>query len=90
VLEQTSEAILVRAVGEVDLAIIPMLWSNLTALLGDHPHVVVDLNGIQYIEFAGIHALLDAHRYFFQSRQRVVLAANESQSRHKEDVHARQ
>jgi anti-anti-sigma factor len=74
ILERTSEAILVRAVGEIDLATIPTLWSSLTALLEDHPNVVVDLNGIQYIESAGIRALLDAHRLFIQSGQRLVLA----------------
>jgi anti-sigma B factor antagonist len=74
VLERTSEAILVRAIGEIDLATIPTLWSSLTALLGDHPNVVVDLNGVQYIESAGIESLLDAHRLFIQSGQRLVLA----------------
>ncbi len=74
VLERTSEATIVRAVGEIDLATIPTLWSSLTALLEDHPNIVVDLNGVQYIESAGMQALLDAHRLFIESGQRLVLA----------------
>ncbi len=73
-LERTAEAMLVRAVGEVDLATIPTLWSSLTAIREDHLNVIVDLNGIQFIDSAGIQALLDAHRLFIQRGQRLVLA----------------
>lgn len=74
VLERTSEAMLVRTAGEVDLATIPMLWSNLKAMLEDNLNVVVDLNGIQYIGAPGIRALLDVHRLFSQCGPRLVLA----------------
>ncbi len=74
VLERTSQAMLVRAVGEVDLATIPMLWSNLKAMVEENLNVVVDLNGIQYIDTAGIQALLDANQLFIQCGQRLVLA----------------
>jgi anti-anti-sigma factor len=73
-LERTPEAMLVRAVGEVDFANVPMLWSNLKAMLEDNLNVVVDLNGIQYIDASGIQALLDVHRLFIQCGQRLVLA----------------
>jgi len=59
---------LVRAVGEVDLATVPILWSNLKAMLEDN------LNGIQYIDSVGIQALLNAYRFFIRRGQRVVLA----------------
>jgi anti-sigma B factor antagonist len=74
VVEGTSEAMLVHAVGAVDLATVPMLWSNLKAMLEDNLNVVVDLNGIQYIDASGIQALLDVHRLFIQRGQRLVLA----------------
>jgi anti-anti-sigma factor len=74
VLERTSQAMLVRAIGEVDLATIPMLWSNLKAMLEDNLNVVVDLNGIEYIDACGIQAFLDIHRLFIQCGQRFVVA----------------
>ena len=74
VLERTSQAMLVRTMGEIDLAAIPMLWSNLKAMVEDDLNVVVDLNGIQDIDSAGIHALLDAHLLFVRCGQRLVLA----------------
>src|SRR5438876_12164948 len=74
VLERTSQAMLVRAIGEVDLAPIPMLWSNRKAKLEDNLNVVVDLNGIEYIDACGIQAFLDIHRLFIQCGQRFVVA----------------
>jgi anti-anti-sigma factor len=74
VLERTSQAMLVRTIGEVDLATIPMLWSNLKAMVEDDLNVVVDLNGIQDIDSAGIHALLGANQVFIRCGQRLVLA----------------
>ena len=73
-LERTPEAMLVRAVGEVDFATVPMLWSNLKAMLEDNLNVVVDLSRIQYIDASGIQALLDVYRLFTQCGQRLVLA----------------
>jgi anti-anti-sigma factor len=74
VLERTSQAMLVRAMGEVDLATVPMLWSNLKAMLEDDLNVVVDLNGIEYVDACGIQAFLDIHRLFIQCGQRFVVA----------------
>lgn len=65
---------LVRAIGEVDIATVPMLWSNLKAMLEDNLNVVVDLNGVEYIDACGIQAFLDIHRLFIQCGQRFVLA----------------
>lgn len=74
VLERASEAMLARAAGVVDLATVPMLWSNLKAMLEDNLSVVVDLSGIEYIDVSGIQALLDIHQLFVQCGQRFVLA----------------
>jgi anti-anti-sigma factor len=74
VIERTSEAMLVRPVGEVNLAAVPLLWSNLRAMREDHLNVIVDLKAILGIDSAGMHALLDAYQLFIQCGQRLVLA----------------
>ncbi len=53
VLERTSEAMLVRAVGEVDLATVPILWSNLKAMREDNLNVIVDLKADPRHRFCG-------------------------------------
>ncbi|HEX4841738.1 MAG TPA: STAS domain-containing protein [bacterium] len=74
VIERTSEAMLVRPVGEVNLATVPLLWSNLRAMREDHLNVIVDLKAILGIDSAGMQALLDAYQLFIQCGQRLVLA----------------
>ena len=65
---------LVRPVGKVNLATVPLLWSNLRAVREDNLNVIIDLKAILGIDSAGIHALLDAHRLFIQCGQRLALA----------------
>ena len=72
--QEAQGAILIRPTGEVDLANVPMLWSNLKALLEDGQHIVVDLSAIQYIDSAGLKALRDSGHLFLQRGQRFVLA----------------
>ena len=74
VIEGTSEAMVVRPVGEVNLATVPLLWSNLRAMREDNLNVIVDLKAILGIDAAGMQALLDAHQLFIQRGQRLVLA----------------
>jgi anti-anti-sigma factor len=74
VIERTSESMLVRLVGEVNLASVPRLWSNLRAMREDHLNVIVDLKAILGIDATGMQALLDAHQLFIQCGQRLVLA----------------
>jgi len=74
VIERTSEAMLVRPAGEVNLATVPLLWSNLRAMREDHLNVIVDLKAILGIDSAGMQALLDAYQLFIQCGQRLVLA----------------
>ena len=57
--QEARGAILIRPTGEVDLTTVPILWSNLKALLEDGQHVVVDLSAIRYIDSTGFEALLD-------------------------------
>ncbi len=64
----------VRLAGEVNLASVPLLWSNLRAMREDHLNVIVDLKAILGIDSVGMQALLDAHQVFIQCGQRLVLA----------------
>jgi len=74
VIERTAEAMLVRPVGKVNLATVPLLWSNLRAVREDNLNVIIDLKAILGIDSAGMQALLDAHQLFIQCGQRLVLA----------------
>jgi anti-sigma B factor antagonist len=71
-IERTSKAMHLRPMGEVDLGTVPILWSNLKAMLEDNLNVIVDLKGIEDIDSTGIKALLDAHQLFIQRGQRFV------------------
>jgi anti-anti-sigma factor len=74
VVETTSQAMLVRPAGEINVATVPLLWSNLRAMREDNLNVIVDLKAILGIDSAGMQALLDAHQLFIQCGQRLVLA----------------
>lgn len=71
--QEAQGAILIRPTGEVDLSTVPMLWANLNALLEDGQDVIVDLNGIRYIDSSGLEALLDSCQVFRQRGQRFTL-----------------
>ena len=72
--QEAQGVILLRPTGEVDPANVPILWSNLKALLEDDQNVVVDLSAIQGIDSTGIEALLDSGHLLFQRGQRFALA----------------
>jgi anti-anti-sigma factor len=72
--QEARGVILLRPTGAVDPTSVPILWSNLKALLEDDQNVVVDLSAIQGIDSTGIEALLDSGHLFFQRGQRFVLA----------------
>ena len=72
--ERTSVAVVVRPVGEVNAATIPVLWSNLRALREDHLNVIVDLKAIPRVDPDGMRALLDMHQLFIQRGQRLAFA----------------
>jgi len=72
--QEARGAMLIRPTGEVDVTTVPLLWSNLKALLEDGQHVVVDLSAIRSIDSTGFEALLDCGHLFFQRGQRFVLA----------------
>jgi len=46
VIERTSEAMLVRPVGKVNLATVPLVWSNLKAVREDNLNGIIDLKAI--------------------------------------------
>jgi ABC-type transporter Mla MlaB component len=73
--EQTPEGVLFHFRGELVLASIPILWSNLKAAFEDGNHVIVDLNEISQIDQSGITALEELHRLFLDAGQRFVVVA---------------
>ena len=48
--------------GEIDLASVPDLERELRAAESRARHVVLDLAGLEFIDSAGLHALIDAQR----------------------------
>ena len=59
-----NHAVVVRAVGEVDLVSAPLLAEQLElaeAVVVAPAPVVLDLTGVTFFESAGIHVLLDHH-----------------------------
>lgn len=73
--EQTPEGLVFYLRGDLNLASIPMFWSNLKAALEDGNNVVVDLSGVEQIDQSGLAALEELHRLFLDAGQRFVIAA---------------
>jgi anti-anti-sigma factor len=60
-----NHAVVVRAVGEVDLATAPLLSAQLElaeAVVVPPAPVVLDLTGVTFFESAGVNVLLNHHR----------------------------
>lgn len=72
--ERASEAMVVRPIGDITAATVPVLWSNLRAMREDHLNVVVDLKAILRIDPDGMRALRDMHQLFSQCGQRLAFA----------------
>jgi ABC-type transporter Mla MlaB component len=80
--EHTPQGVLFHLRGELVLASIPILWSNLKAAFEDGNHVIVDLAEVHQIDQSGITALEELHRLFLGAGQRfVVVAAPDSAQR---------
>lgn len=60
--EAQSGTIVLHAEGEVDLVTAPMLGDAIAASYRAGPRVIVDLDGLRYLDGAGVRVLEDASR----------------------------
>ena len=61
--------------GELDISGIDQLWDTVAALHRDgHAHVVLDLAGLDFLDAAGLGALVRAERLFRADGARLVLS----------------
>jgi anti-sigma B factor antagonist len=61
--EQTSEHLVVQVAGELDIATAPALERQLqNAWASDPPALVLDLQGITFIDSTGVKLILEAHQ----------------------------
>jgi anti-sigma B factor antagonist len=75
--EVLDESVLVRAVGDLDVATAPELISRMTDAVRSHPvpdRVVVDLAGVSFLDPRGLGALIEARNRITESGSRLVLA----------------
>ncbi|MGW2347282.1 STAS domain-containing protein [Actinacidiphila glaucinigra] len=77
--EQTVDGALVLEVsGEVDVVTAPLLATRLEALaVGPHPHVVVDLRNVTFMDCSGLSALCRARRLVTERDGRLSLVTGE-------------
>jgi anti-sigma B factor antagonist len=61
-LELREDGAVLRVEGEIDLFTAPRFEAFLTAALRDHPHLVVDLRAVGFMDSTGLRALLHARR----------------------------
>jgi anti-anti-sigma factor len=72
--ERKPHAIRLRLAGELDLASAPRLEHQLEELLGDDiRRVTIDLRDLQFLDSAGLRALLVAHRRLTESGRELLL-----------------
>ncbi|MFD1831333.1 STAS domain-containing protein [Streptomyces desertarenae] len=75
-LVETRGPLAVAAVGgEMDLHTAPDLRRQATALIGDHPHLILDLSGVTFCDSSGLNALLRLRRHAGENGGRLPLAA---------------
>jgi anti-anti-sigma factor len=70
-----ADAVCLSVRGEVDLANVASLSASLQTVAENAKSLVVDLSALQYIDSAGIVALLQAHSSITRSGGRLALAA---------------
>jgi len=71
--EQTADAVIVRARGEIDLSTIPILEAALRAPLQNGQHLILDLTAVRYIDSTGLHTLLRSEEHMREKRLHVLV-----------------
>ncbi|GGX60551.1 STAS domain-containing protein [Streptomyces minutiscleroticus] len=73
---ETRGPLAVAAVrGEMDLHTTADFYPRATALIDDHPHVILDLSGITFCDSSGLNTLLRLRRHADENGGRLTLAA---------------
>jgi anti-anti-sigma factor len=63
----------VEASGELDLVAVPELEDALRVAAGAAPLVVLDLSELEFIDVAGVHAIVDASLRMLLGRRRLIV-----------------
>ena len=80
VIDRTDPVVLVTIAGEMDAATIDRLEAALEEATRDHElHVVVDADGISFVDSTGITTLVVAQRRLNRSRRRLALVTSGGQ-----------
>lgn len=66
---QSGHCVIVRVVGELDIATAPQLVQALDGISGDAPRVTVDLLGTRFIDSTGLTTLFRVHKRFEQAQR---------------------
>ena len=59
---QIADAVIVEAIGEIDMATAPQLAAALDPTPDDVRRMVVDLSGVTFLDSSGLNALVQAQR----------------------------
>ena len=59
--EEHKDFVLVRLVGEIDLAAVNAVESTLLPLEKRFPNVMIDLRGVSFLDSSGLRAIVSAH-----------------------------
>ena len=79
-------AVCLTLTGELDLASVSILQAQFKAMARIEGDVIVDMNGLDYIDSTGAKTLLDARRQLSRAGRRIVLAAVQPMARRIIDV----
>jgi anti-anti-sigma factor len=72
-----EDGAILRVVGEIDLLTAPVFERALTEALGEHPHLLVDLRAVGFMDSTGLRALLHARRSTADAGGRISLLMTE-------------
>ena len=61
-IESRNEVCWVRLTGEMDMAAVPILQDELTALDTSPAKLLIDLSGLKFVDSSGLKYLIDLHR----------------------------
>jgi anti-sigma B factor antagonist len=80
--ERRAGALVFRVVGELDVLTAPRLASLLDGAIRRRTEdMVIDLRETEFVDSAGLHMLLSAHRRLTRAGRRVIVACGDGQVR---------